>query len=244
VLDLRRASGQLGLRRFPSLTDDAPHDAGLQKGVLLKRLLTLGLAAALGCAASPALAQVYGLLTDAKVVPMNGHLGSAYLQFDKSSATLMGQLRLSFYQNLDFGFVGGLSRLDIENDTKSSVRLAPDFRGQIATQSANFPMSITLGAALGLESADGYSLLSVGPTAAASRVLDQANQWTATAGASLLISRSEIGGERDTDTSLPLRLGLQYAPNAYIRILTEAQLAVSDAIRDDFSFTLGALFPF
>ena len=43
---------------------------------------------------------------------------------------------------------------------------------------------------------------------------------------------------------MPLRLGLQYAPNAYIRILTEAQLAVSDAIRDDFSFTLGALFPF
>jgi len=28
VLDLRRASGQLGLRRFHSLTDDAPHDAG------------------------------------------------------------------------------------------------------------------------------------------------------------------------------------------------------------------------
>ena len=210
----------------------------------MKRPLALGLAAVLACVAGPARAQVYGLLNDAKVVPVNGHLGSAYLQFDKSSATLLGQLRLSFYPNFDFGFVGGLSRLDIENDTKSSVRLATDFRGGVASQSANFPMSITLGAALGLESADGYSLLSVGPTAAASRVLDQANQWTATAGASLLISRSEVGGERDTDTSMPLRVGLQYAPNAYLRIMTEAQLAVSDAIRDDFSFTLGALFPF
>jgi opacity protein-like surface antigen len=215
-----------------------------KKGVLVKRLLALGLAAALACAASPAFAQVYGILSDAKVVPVNGHLGAAYLQFDKSSATLMGQLRLSFYPNMDFGFIGGISRLDIEDDTKSSVRLAPDFRGQIATQSANFPMSITLGAALAVESADGFSLLSIGPTAQASRVLDQANQWTAIGGASLLISRSEIDGKRNTDTSMPLRLGLQYAPNADIRILTEAQLAVSDEIRDDFSFTLGVLFPF
>ena len=210
----------------------------------MKRLLAPALAVALACAAGPAFAQVYGVFSDAKVLPVNGHLGGGYLQFDKSSATLMGQLRLSLYPNFDFGFVGGLSRLDIENDTKSSVRLATDFRGQVATQSANFPASVTLGAALALESADGFSLLSVGPTAAASRVLDQANQWTATFGASLLLSRSEISGERNTDTSLPLRLGLQYAPNAGIRILTEAQLAVSDEIRDDFSFTMGVLFPF
>jgi opacity protein-like surface antigen len=210
----------------------------------VKRLLAPALALAIACAASPALAQVYGILSDAKVVPVNGHLGGGYLQFDKSSATLMGQLRLSLYPNMDFGFVGGLSRLDIENDTKSSVRLATDFRGQIANQDASFPVSITLGAAIALESADGFSLLSVGPTAAASRVLDQANQWTATFGASLLLSRSEIDGNRNTDTSMPLRLGLQYAPNSDQRIMSEAQLAVSDEIRDDFSFTLGVLFPF
>jgi opacity protein-like surface antigen len=210
----------------------------------VKRPLAICLAAALACAAQPAFAQVYGVLNDAKVVPVNGHLGSAYLQFDKSSATLMGQLRMSFYPNLDFGFTGGLSRLDINDDTKSSVRLATDFRGQIATQGASFPVSITLGAALGVESADGFSLLSVGPTAAVSRVLDQANQWTAFGGASLLLSRSEIDGHRDTDTALPLRIGLQYAPNAGIRIMSEAQLAVSDEIRDDFALTLGVLFPF
>lgn len=210
----------------------------------MKRLRALCLAAALACAASPAPAQVYGILNDAKVVPVNGHLGAGYLQFDQSSASLMGQLRLSFYPNLDFGFLGGLSRLEIDNDTKSSVRLATDFRGQIATQGPSFPLSITLGAALGVESADGYTLLSVGPTAAASRVLDQAGQWTAIGGASLLLSRSEISGARNTDTSMPLRLGLQYAPNPDIRIMSEAQLAVSDEIRDDFSFTLGVLFPF
>lgn len=210
----------------------------------MKRLLAPCLAVALACAASPALAQVYGVLNDAKVLPVNGHLGATYLQFDQSSASLLGQLRLSFYPNFDFGFVGGLSRLEIENDNKTSVRLATDFRGQISTQGASFPMSITLGAALGVESADGFTLLSVGPTAAVSRVLDQANQWTALGGASLLISRSEINGQRDTDTSMPLRLGLQYAANANLKIMTEAQLAVSDEINDDFSFTLGVLFPF
>ena len=209
-----------------------------------RSLAAAAVALALACAASPALAQVYGIMNDAKVVPVNGHLGGGYLQFDKSSATLMGQLRLSLYPNMDFGFVGGLSRIDIENDNQTSVRLATDFRGQITNQSADFPVSITLGAAIALESADGFSLLSVGPTAAASRVLDQANQWTATFGASLLLSRSEINGDRNTDTSLPLRLGLQYAPNADLRIMSEAQLGVSDNIRDDFQFTIGVLFPF
>jgi opacity protein-like surface antigen len=209
----------------------------------LKRLLACA-AVSFALAASPALAQVHGIFNDAKVVPVNGHLGGAYLQFDQSSASLMGQLRLSFFPNLDFGFLGGVSRLDINDDTKSSVRLATDFRGQIATQSANFPLNITLGAALGVETADGFTLLSVGPTAAVSRELDQAKQWEAYGGASILLSRSEIDGGRDTDTSLPLRFGLQYSPNPDIRILSEMQFAVSDAINDDFSFTLGVLFPF
>ena len=209
----------------------------------MKRLLACA-AVSFALAASPALAQVHGIFNDAKVVPVNGHLGGAYLQFDQSSASLMGQLRLSFFPNLDFGFLGGLSRLDVENDTKSSVRLATDFRGQIASQGPNFPLNITLGAALGVETADGYSLLSVGPTAAVSIGLDQAKQWEAYGGVSLLLSRVEIAGRRDTDTSLPLRAGLQFSPNPDIRILTEAQLAVSDEINDDFSFTLGVLFPF
>jgi len=211
----------------------------------VRRSLALVFSAALlAGVASPALAQVHGIFNDARVVPVNGHLGGAYLQFDKSSASLMGQLRLSFFPNLDFGFLGGVSRLDINDDTKSSVRLATDFRGQIATQSANFPLNITLGAALGVETADGFTLLSVGPTAAVSRELDQAKQWEAYGGASILLSRSEIDGGRDTDTSLPLRFGLQYSPNPDIRILSEMQFALSDAINDDFSFTLGVLFPF
>ena len=209
----------------------------------MKRLIVF-LAAAGLAAATPALAQVHGTLTEARVVPVNGRLGGAYLQFDPHSATLMGQLRLSFYPNLDFGFLGGLSRIDVNNNTRTSVRLGGDFRGQILTQDAAHPVSVSLGAGLGLESADNFTILSVGPQVAVSRSLDYANQWVGYAGASLLLSRIDVGNGNDTDTSFPMRIGLEFHPNPDIRLLSELQLAVSDDIRDDYSFTIGVLFPF
>lgn len=210
----------------------------------MKRLLASSTAASLLALAAPALAQVHGAFSEARVVPVNARLGAGYLQFDKSSATLMGQLRLSFYPSLDFGFVGGLSRIDVNDNTQTSLRLAADFRGQLATQSATFPVNIALGAALGVESADDFTILSVGPTAVASRQLDGDGRWVGYGGASLLLSRIEIRSARDTDTSFPLRAGVEFRPNPDLRLLAEAQLAVSDEIRDDFSFTLGVLFPF
>ena len=209
----------------------------------MKRLIVL-LAAAGIAAASPALAQVHGTFTEARVVPVNGRLGGAYLQFDPHSATLMGQLRLSFYPNLDFGFLGGLSRIDVHDNTRTSVRLGGDFRGQLMTQSASYPVNITLGAGLGLESADNFTILSVGPQVSVSRTLDYENKWVGYAGASLLLSRIDVGQGNDTDTSLPLRAGMEFHPNPDIRLMSEVQLAVSDEIRDDFAFTLGVLFPF
>lgn len=194
--------------------------------------------------AAPALAQVHGALNEARVVPVNGRLGAGYLQFDKSSATLMGQLRLSFYPNLDFGFLGGLSRVDVGNDTQTSLRLAGDFRGQLAVQGTSFPVNLVLGGTVGVESADDFTILSVGPTVVVSRQLDAAGQWMGYGGASLLLSRVEVNSVRDTDTSFPVRAGLEFLPNRDLRLLAEAQIAISDNIRDDFSFTLGALFPF
>jgi len=115
----------------------------------VKRLLVPSIAASLLAIAAPTLAQVHGALSEARVVPVNARLGAAYLQFDKSSATLMGQLRLSFYPNLDFGFLGGLSRIDLGDNTRTSVRLAGDFRGQMATQGSAFPVNIVLGGTIG-----------------------------------------------------------------------------------------------
>ena len=210
----------------------------------MKRLVVSSLALSILAAALPAFGQVHGALSEARVVPVNGRLGGAYVQFDKSSATLMGQLRLSFYPNLDFGFLGGLSRIDVDNNTRTSVRLSADFRGQVVSQRPTFPVNLSLGAALGVESADDFTILSVGPTAVASRQLDADGTWLGYGGVSLLLSRVEIARERDTDTSFPLRAGVEFRPNPDLRLLAEAQLAVSDEIRDDFSFTLGVLLPF
>jgi len=195
-------------------------------------------------AAGPASAQVQGTLTTGRVLRPNEHLGGSYLAFDKSSATALGQLRMSFYPNLDFGFQGGLARIDVDNNTRTSVKLGGDFRGQVATQAAGSIMDVALGAALGVESADELNQLSVGPQVTVSRTLDMANRWVAYGGAALLFTRIEVGQETNTDTSCPLRLGMEYSANPYLRLLTEVQLAVSDEVRDDFAVTFGVLFPF
>ncbi len=209
-------------------------------------LLAAALLAAPACGGipEPALAQVHGALSNGRVVPVDSRLGGGYLQFDKSSATLMGQLRLSFYPNLDFGFLGGLSRIDVDNNTRTSVRLGGDFRGQVATQGASFPVDVLLGGALGVETADELTILSVGPQVTASRSLDHSGRWIGYGGAALLLSRIELSSRSDTDISFPVRLGLEYDPNPYLRLLAEVQLAVSDEIKDDFAATLGVLFPF
>lgn len=208
----------------------------------MKRILFA--AALFAAAATPALAQIHGALSEARVVPVNSHLGGAYLQFDQHSASLMGQLRLAFYPNLDFGFLGGLSRIDVDNNTRSSVRLGGDFRGQVATQGPTFPLNISLGGAIGVETADNFTILSVGPQVVFSRSLDGAGKWLGYGGASLLLSRFDQGTKTDNDTSFPVRAGLEFHLNPDLRILTEAQLAVSDEVRDDLSITLGVLFPF
>jgi len=208
----------------------------------VKRLILAGLLLAVTAAAAGA--QVNGALSEARVVPVNGRLGGAYLQFDQHSATLQGQLRLSFYPNLDFGFQGGLSRIDIGNNTRTSVRLGGDFRGQVALQGPAFPVNVSLGGTIGVESADNLTILSVGPQVAVSRTLDPGGKWVAYGGACLLLSRFDLGVGRDTDTSFPVRAGMEFHPNPDLRLLAEMQLAVSDAVRDDVSLTLGVLFPF
>ena len=119
----------------------------------MKRYI-LAIALLLAIAARPAGAQVHGVLCDASVVPVNTRLGGTYLQLDPSSATLSGQLRMSFYQNFDFGFQGGLSRVGQGNNAQQTlVRLGGDFRGQVARESSSFPLNVSLGAAIEVENA-------------------------------------------------------------------------------------------
>jgi hypothetical protein len=242
-LDRDAGSGQLG-----GIQDERPARHGRRETVVKRSMLLLaaGLLAAPACGGfpTPARAQAYGALSNGRVVPVNSRLGGAYLQFDKSSATLMGELRMSFYPNLDFGFLGGLSRIDANDNTRTSVRLGGDFRGQVATQSSSFPVDVLLGGALGVETADELTILAVGPQVTVSRALDLSGRWIGYGGASLLLSRIELGSSSDTDMSFPVRLGIEYDPNPYLRMLGEVQLAVSDEIKDDIAITFGVLFPF
>ena len=197
---------------------------------------------------SSAAAQVNGAFSEARVVPVDGHLGGVYLQFDQHSATLQGQLRLSFYDKLDFGFNGGLSRLNVNRVTRTSLRIGGDFRGQVATQGEQSPVTISLGAAIGVETADSFNQLSIGPQIALSRTLDGAGRWIGYGGVALLVSRNETptatGSNKFNDTSFPVRAGVEFHPNPDLRLLGEFQVGISDEFRDDKSLTLGVLFPF
>lgn len=203
-------------------------------------LLAATLAALL---AAPAAAQIHGALSDARVLPLNGRMGGVYLQLDEESTTLQGQLRQSFHPNLDFGFQGGLSRIT-DGTTRTSVRLGGDFRGQLATQAADFPFTLSLGGAIGMESADDRTVLAIGPQVVLSRALGGAERWIAYGGAALLFSRYDAGAGLEVDTSFPVRVGIEYVPNPDVRLLLEGQVGVSDEIRKEPALTLGILLPF
>ena len=211
------------------------------KHVLLATLLSLAVVSA-------AAAQVNGAFSEARVVPVDGHLGGVYLQFDQHSATLQGQLRMSFYDKLDFGFNGGLSRINVNHVSRTSLRIGGDFRGQVAVQGATSPLTVALGAAIGVETADSFNQLSIGPQVTLSRTFDGAGRWTGYGSAALLVSRNETptatGSSKFNDTSFPLRAGVEYHPNPDLRLLGEVQVGVSDEFRDDLALTLGVLFPF
>jgi hypothetical protein len=213
----------------------------------VRRILLLGAACAALCLAPRvSQAQVFGQWSSAEPVAMNTHLAGGYLSFTGSEAALLGQLRLSFYPNIDFGFQGGLGRVDVARDTRTSVKLGGDLKGLVMRHSESNPMDLSLGAAIGIETAEDFTLLGVGPSIVASRHVVLANQQVLVpyVGASLLFSRVDQNNVNVTDLSMPLRFGAEYRANAGVSVIAEMGVAVSDAIRDDLKFTLGANFPF
>jgi hypothetical protein len=191
-------------------------------------------------------AQVYGQYAGAQPLGINARLFGAYASFTKSESELLAQLRLSFYPNVDFGFQGGLARVSVLDRTRTSVKIGGDFKGLVAKRSDTMPVDLSLGAAIGVSSAEDFNLLSVGPQVIASRMFGSAGRanLTAYAGAILLFTRSDLDNTNDTDVSMPLRFGAEFAPNVDVRLVAEVQVAVSDQINDDVKLTLGANLPF
>lgn len=214
--------------------------------VQVKRVL---LAGALSCALlapGVAHAQVFGQLGGSEPLPLSGHLAGGYLRMSGSDLTLLGQLRLSLYPNIDFGFVGGFSRVDVGGVNRTAIKLGADFKTQVAKRSEAFPLDLSLGAALGIDTAEDFTVLSIGPTVQFSRRVELSNGQTLVpyGGLGFMFARADVGNGNGTDLSVPLRAGTEYHLQPGTILLAEMQLAISDRINDDFGVTLGVNFPF
>lgn len=211
-----------------------------------RSLLVAAALVALAVAAPPARAQVFGQLSPAQPIDLNTRLGGGFVSFTKSESELLGQLRMSFHPGVDFGFQGGLSRVSVANVNRTSVQLGGDLKAQLVRAGAASPFDVSIGGAIGIASADDFTVLSVGPSLVASRrfAIDERASLTPFAGALLLFSRSDLATGNKTDVAVPVRFGLEYSPLPDFRLLGAVQVGVSDDIRDDLKLSLGANFPF
>ena len=212
----------------------------------MKRVLLAGVFSCALLGATTAHAQVFGQFGGAEPLPLNGHLGGAYLRLSGSDLSLLGQLRLSLYPNVDFGFQGGFSRVDVGGVNRTSIKLGTDFKTQVAKHSESFPVDLSLGAALGIDTAEDFTVTSIGPTAQLSRRVELSNGQVLVpyGGLSMMFARATAGGNNATDLSFPLRGGVSYELQPGFVLLSELQLSLSDKVNDDLLFTIGVNFPF
>ena len=196
--------------------------------------------------AGPAHAQVTGQYTGARVLDPGAHLFGGYLDVSSNVVGLMAQLRLSFYPGIDFGFQGGPARNDDTGSSRGTLRLGTDVRFATMQVSKGAPFDLAIGGELGTENGDNFSVIALGPTAVASRVVkgDAATGITPYVGMALLYSNIDVGSRSDTDFSVPLRFGAEFAATPGVKLITELQWRTGDSFRDDVSFNVGVNLPF
>ena len=177
---------------------------------------------------------------------MNAHLFGAYLQSSENVLGLLGQLRLSFYPGVDFGFAGGFARQDFKGGNRTTLRLGTDLKYQVVAPSTEYPYAVSIGGALGVETGDNFSLLSVGPTVVGSRTFPGNGNLTFTpfVGSGILFSRFDSGSVSESDVSMPLNIGSEVRFNPQLTLTGELQLKISDDFGDDVGFSVGINSPF
>jgi hypothetical protein len=215
--------------------------------LIVKNTLAAAMLVAALAAATPARAQVFGQFTGATPVAPNGHLFGAYLNVSENVLGGMAQLRLSFYPNLDFGFQGGLTRLDPGTSASlTTLRLGADLRWQVSHAGEGSAMDIAVGGALGVETADNLKVVSLGPSVVASRTMTvgEGGGIVPYAGAALNFSSRDAFGIEDSDLSVPLRLGMEARLTPELRVVAELQLFIADRYNDDVGFATGVNLPF
>jgi hypothetical protein len=199
----------------------------------------------LACAV-PARAQSLGQFTGAQTLPINGRSFGAYVHAGGHVVGFVSQLRLSFYPGVDFGFQGGLDRLDWSGADRTLLRLGADFKVACMKASAQFPVDLSFGGALGVDTGDDMSVFTLGPTAIASRTFPTGKEGTVTPYAALGIGYSSIDvpGTDDTGLQLPLRIGAEFAIAPEFHLVIELQERLGTSYSDRGTLLLGANLPF
>jgi hypothetical protein len=186
-------------------------------------------------------AQVFGQWTTARILPVNGHSFGTQLELSDHVAALMGNLRLSFYPNVDFGFQGGFTRTQIEGSNIGTARLAADLKAGALRTTSGAPLDLAFGAFVGLESGDRLGRLVLGPSLVASRgfAVNGVERFIPYAGIQARYTQFSFHESQRNDFSLPLRLGCQFPVVQGFRAIGEVQFRLGDEIDDDVAFGLG-----
>jgi hypothetical protein len=197
-------------------------------------------------AAAPARAQLPSIYTGAAPLAVNAHVFGAYIPMSSHSAGGLAQLRLSFFPGVDFGFQGGLLRLDRDTGGRTALRLGTDIKIAIAKATPGHPLDFSLGGTIGVLNGDDYSLIALGPTALVSRTLraGQTGEITPFAGLGLAFTSLNQSASDHTDFSVPLRIGSEFAVSPAARLVAEIEFRLGQDAGDDVGVTLGVNLPF
>jgi hypothetical protein len=189
----------------------------------------------------PAAAQVFGQFNAARPLPVNGHEFGGYVEFSENLLGFVGQLRLSFHPGVDFGFQGGLGRYDSGASDVTTARLGTDFKYLAASMEQGSPVDLGIGAAIGLETGDGLSLLSLGPSLVASRPVTVGGEprLVPYASVALLFSRVDAGAGDTNDFTAPIRVGTEIDMGPGLRASAELKLLLGETFQDDVSLAVG-----
>ncbi len=185
--------------------------------------------------------QAFGQFTGAQTLEVNGRLAGGYLQSSSNVLGLLAQLRLSFYPGIDFGFQGGFARQSFKGGDRTTLRLGTDLKYQIVQPTTEYPYSIALDGALGVESGDHWNVISVGPNVVGSRAFPGNGDlsFTPFVSAGLLFTNINVASLNESDVSVPLRIGSELRLNPSITLTGELQLRLSDDFNDDVGFSVG-----
>jgi opacity protein-like surface antigen len=212
----------------------------------VKNFFALAVLVALPLGAMSAQAQTYGQYGGAAPIPSASHLTGVYLNASDNLFGVLGQLRLSFYPGVDFGFQGGIARTTFGSNNRTTLRLGTDFKARIRQAGQNGPFDMAMGANLGVETGDGYDILRLGPTFSISTPVPfgQNSMFVPYAGIGISFNRLDTQLGQTTDFGYPLRMGgeLRFMPE--FRFMAEMQINIHDDINDSVEAAAGINLPF